>query len=275
VVKRVGQVTFVVDAGLALPGGFFLVRLQPARGLGSAYAILDGRRAPFYSGPKGSRAIVPVPVGSASGPNIIGIEILTRRGRQRIPLDVSIGQRPYPPRLVVLPEARRALLKLPSATHDGRVLLALLRTETEALGALGPLKPPVSALGMAFGSLQTYEGGAGVEALVDSAYGEYHRGLDFGVAQGTPVLAPATGSVLFAGPLALSGQTVVIDHGQGLVSALFHLSRVDVAVGDRLDPQSPVGLSGDTGLCDGPKLEWRVYAHGIAIDPRLLNRSLD
>jgi murein DD-endopeptidase MepM/ murein hydrolase activator NlpD len=133
----------------------------------------------------------------------------------------------------------------------------------------------VTAAGGGFGSLQTYDGASGLELLVDSVWGEVHRGLDYEVAPGTPVLSPAAGTVLFASPLLLSGQTVVIDHGQGIVSALFHLSRLDVMAGQSIEPRAPVGLSGDSGLCPAPMVQWRVYVNGTAVDPRLLDRALD
>jgi len=275
VVKRVGTVTFVAETGLGFPGGFFVVRLQSRSFLGAAWAILEGRRAPFFSGPRGPRAFVPVPVGATPGKNVIGVEIAGRRGRQRIPLDVTVGERTYPPRLVSVPEARRALLEGPTAGHDGRVLLALLRIQTPTVRPAGPLRPPVPGPGAAFGSLQTYDGAARLEPLVDSVWGEVHRGLDYETPLGTPVLSPGAGTVLFAAPLLLTGQTVVIDHGQGVVSALFHLSRLDVTAGQTIEARAPLGLSGDSGVCPTPLVQWRVYLNGTAVDPRLLDRSLD
>jgi murein DD-endopeptidase MepM/ murein hydrolase activator NlpD len=251
------------------------VRLLSRTGLGASSAIFDGRRAPFYSGARGPRALVPVPVGTTSGPNVIGVEIMARKGRQRVPIDVTVGERAYPPRLFRVPEPRRPLLQPPLAQHDGRVLLGLLRTQTPTLVPAGSLKPPVSAPGLGFGNALTYEGATALESLVDSTWGEVHRGLDFEVPPGTPVLAPGAGTVLFAGPLLLSGQTVVIDHGQGVVSALFHMSRLDVVAGQVVALRAPIGLSGDSGVCLSPMVQWRVYLHGIAVDPRLMDRSLD
>src|SRR6266511_1607332 len=87
--------------------------------------------------------------------------------------------------------------------------------------------------------------------------------------------APAAGTVLFAGPLTLSGQTLVIDHGQGVVSALFHLSRIDLRTGDRVEPRAIVGLSGDSGIAPTPLLQWRTYVHGVAVDPSVLQQLLN
>ena len=80
--------------------------------------------------------------------------------------------------------------------------------------------------------------------------------------------------MLFAGPLALSGETVVIDHGQGVVSVLQHLSRVDTRAGDVVPAATVVGLSGMTGLAPEPMLQWRVYLHAVPVDPTVLGPLL-
>ena len=218
---------------------------------------------------------MPVPVGTVPGKNVIGVEIAARRGRQRVPVSVTVVEQAYPPRHLRVPEPRRALLEGPGVGYGGRVLLGLLRTQTPTMRPAWPLRPPVAGVGTGFGSAQTYEGASGLEGLVDSVWGEVHRGLDYAVPPGTEVLAPGAGTVLFAGPLLLTGQTVVIDHGQGIVSALFHLSRLDVAASQMVEGRSRIGLSGDTGVCPAPMVQWRVYVNGTAVDPRLLDRSIE
>jgi murein DD-endopeptidase MepM/ murein hydrolase activator NlpD len=275
VARYVGSVRFSVDARLGFPGGFLIARLQSRRPLGTAYAILDGRRAPFYSSPRGLRALVPVPLSSVAGPTTVGFELASRQGRQRIPLGLSLTGRTYPARAVTIPEAKRGLLVQANVTRDGRELLSLVRTESR-LPAPGPLKPPVTVVpGTGFGGVQTWLGGPSVEALFDATFGDQHRGLDYEVPPGTVVMAPAAGTVLFAGPLTLGGQTVVIDHGQGVVSVLGHLLRIDVREGDTVEARAIIGLSGDSGLAIAPQVQWRAYIHGLAVDPKLLNQSLD
>jgi murein DD-endopeptidase MepM/ murein hydrolase activator NlpD len=271
IVKRVGLVTFLVDSSQAFPGGLFVVRLQAHGALGAAYAVVDGQRAPFFPAARGPRALVPVPLTAVPGATTLGVELMVRRGRQRIPLSVSIAPRDYPARAVVIPENKRPLLKQPSITHDARQLLLLLRTEST--DPPGPIKPPITiAEGLGFGGVQTWRGGSPVESMLDGMYGEEHRGLDYAVPPGTVVMAPAEGTVLFAGPTALGGQTIVLDHGQGLISVLFHLSRIDVAVDDHVQARATVGLSGETGLAVWPQVEWRTYLHGVAVDPRALGK---
>jgi murein DD-endopeptidase MepM/ murein hydrolase activator NlpD len=273
--RYVGTVRFSVDTRQGFPGGFLIARLQSRGALGAAYAILDGRRAPFYSSPRGLRALLPVPLSSVAGPTTLGFELASRQGRQRIPLDVSLAARSYPPRAVTIPDAKRGLLVQANVTRDGRELLSLVRTESPK-PAPGPLKAPVTVVeGSGFGGVQTWLGGSLVESLFDATFGDEHRGLDYEVPLGTVVMAPAGGTVLFAGPMVLGGQTVVIDHGQGVVSMLGHLLRIDVRTGDTVEPRAIVGLSGDTGLAVTPEVHWRAYIHGIAVDPKLLDQSLD
>jgi murein DD-endopeptidase MepM/ murein hydrolase activator NlpD len=268
VVKRVGRVTFTADPSQAFPGGLVVVRISSRYPLGAAYAIVDGRRVPFYLA-GGPRALVPIPLTAVAGPTTLGVEILSRRGRQRIPLPVTIAPRMYAPRSVVIPEGKRALLKQPTVVRDGRYLLSLVRTESADVP--GALRPPVTSVpGVGFGSPQTWLGGSPVESMLDSLYGEGHRGRDFEVPAGTVVKAPAGGTVLFAGSLTLAGNTVVIDHGQGVVTALFHLSQIDARVGDRVQAGDRIGRSGDSGIAPSPQVHWRTYLHGIGVDPDVL-----
>ena len=72
----------------------------------------------------------------------------------------------------------------------------------------------------------------------------------------------------------LTGGTVVIDHGQGVVSVLHHLASVAVREGDGVAAASVVGQSGQTGLALEPMLQWRVYLHAVAVDPLVLGPLL-
>jgi Peptidase family M23 len=274
--RTVGQVTLKADLGQSFPGGLIVAHVGSRWRLGAVYAVLDGRRCPLYETPQGPRALVPVPVDRAPGPVTLGFEIMARRGRQRVPLEASISPRKYAPRVVDVPGTRRYLAAQPSAVHDSRELLEMVRTETPKALWQGPFKAPVPNPPDAesFGASQTYaDFDAAVEYLTDGAFGEYHRGLDYRVPPGLLVQAPAAATVVFAGNLTVPGHVVVLDHGQGVVSVLTHLSRVDVHEGEVVEGRTPVGLSGDSGVSPGPVLGWRLYIHGIAIDPRVMMGS--
>jgi hypothetical protein len=273
VVRRIGRVTIRADPSRAFPGGVLVVRLGLSGRLGAAWALLDGRRAPFYPERGGLRALVPVAADGEPGPATLGIGIAARRGEQRIAIPIQIAPRAYPSRTVVLPVPFQAMVAQPEATHDARRLLALVRSES-ALTGPDALRPPLSGAGGGFGELRSYPGFGELESRIDALTGERHRGVDYPVPSGTPVSATGTGTVVFAGTLVLSGGTVVIDHGQGIVSVLLHLSRVDVRAGQAVAAGSPIGLSGESGLTPAPLLQWRVYLHGVAVDPLVLDAVL-
>lgn len=96
-----------------------------------------------------------------------------------------------------------------------------------------------------------------------------HSGLDVAAPQGTPIRAPAAGLVTFAdADLYLTGGTVLLDHGHGVSSNFLHLSRLDVAVGDRVEAGEIIGLVGATGRATGPHMHWGMNWFGVRVDPR-------
>lgn len=97
-----------------------------------------------------------------------------------------------------------------------------------------------------------------------------HLGMDIAAPQGQPVVAPADGVVVQTGDYFFNGRTVMIDHGQGLVSMLCHLSEMRVQAGDRVRRGDLVGLVGKTGRATGPHLHWTVSLNDARIDPLLV-----
>lgn len=99
----------------------------------------------------------------------------------------------------------------------------------------------------------------------------YHRGVDYAAGTGSPVIAPAAGQVRLIGResqgFRVHGNTVGIDHGQGVVSIFLHLSRIDVKEGDFVQAGQQIGTVGSTGASTGPHLHWGLYVHGVAVDP--------
>jgi murein DD-endopeptidase MepM/ murein hydrolase activator NlpD len=275
VLRRWGRYTVTADLASAYPGGLVVARLRASRPIRAlAYANIDGRRFRFLETPAGLRALVPLPADFAPGATTLGVE-LVGQGRVRIPVPVTVSPREYPPRVVVIPEWRRPLLDSPRRVRDSRQLLLTLRTVTGPQQWRGAFQPPVAVPPAAsFGSPRTYIGGSPVEGMMDSVYGEYHRGLDYNVPEGTTVQAPAAGTVLLAGPLVLTGNTLVVDHGHGVISVFYHLSRIDVVPGQMVEGRAPVGLSGETGLAIAPHLHWGVYVAGVAVDPRVMDEKV-
>jgi len=96
-----------------------------------------------------------------------------------------------------------------------------------------------------------------------------HAGLDVAVGTGAPIKAPADGVVANTGDYFFNGNTVFIDHGQGLISAYMHLSRIDVRHGQPVKKGEIIGTVGATGRVTGPHLHWAVILNNTPVDPEL------
>lgn len=125
------------------------------------------------------------------------------------------------------------------------------------------LRPTTGRVSTIFGVRRYYNG--------VFAQDYYHRGVDYAAGRGTPVVAPAAGRVVLIGReregFRVHGNTVGIDHGQGVLSIFLHLQRIDVREGDFLQAGQRLGTVGSTGASTGPHLHWGLYVHGRAIDP--------
>jgi murein DD-endopeptidase MepM/ murein hydrolase activator NlpD len=101
----------------------------------------------------------------------------------------------------------------------------------------------------------------------DSASISAHEGEDLAVAAGTPVLAPADGTVVLADLLFVRGNAVILDHGHGVLTGYWHMQALNVKVGDRVRTGQQLGEVGSTGLSTGPHLHWELHVNGLAVDP--------
>ena len=96
-----------------------------------------------------------------------------------------------------------------------------------------------------------------------------HSGLDIPAPVGQKVVAPASGTVVATGNYFFNGNTVLIDHGQGLISMFCHLSKINVVKGQQLKQGDVLGLVGKTGRVTGPHLHWGMSLNNARVDPQL------
>jgi murein DD-endopeptidase MepM/ murein hydrolase activator NlpD len=169
-------------------------------------------------------------------------------GRGAIPPDQIV-----PAFLSVNRDQRRA------AEQTKRDLAA--KTQPRPLWAGAFVQPPNTKVFSNFAETRAYRyAGRDVDTAV-------HLGYDLASVKQSPVPAANSGAVVFAGPLTIYGNTIVLDHGLGLQTLYAHLSSMAVKEGDQVQKGQELGRTGSTGLAIGDHLHYEVLIQGVSVTP--------
>jgi murein DD-endopeptidase MepM/ murein hydrolase activator NlpD len=202
-----------------------------------------------------------------------------------IDLDVKPGT--YPIEVAVTPAGSSAVASAQTLTViDRKYPVRRLRVAPNFVdppaGELARIRQDAAALQTIFegaGSLRRWQGAFqapvgdppnstfGARSIYNGQARSPHSGTDFSAKAGTPVTAPASGTVALARPLYFTGNTVVLDHGLGLYSLLAHLQEIGVKEGDSITRGEIVGRVGGTGRVTAPHLHWSVRLNNARVDP--------
>ncbi|RMG98602.1 MAG: LysM peptidoglycan-binding domain-containing protein [Chloroflexi bacterium] len=225
-----------------------------------------------------------VPTGSLAGQTLrftpyedgfvalVGLDSFTEPGIYPLELNGS-GTRPWTPfrqlikveageytiQSITVPEEMGDLLAPEIRQREDEFLHTIYTQFTEEQMWNGLFQMPVTntIVTARYGDGRSYNGGP-IEI--------FHTGVDFAGTVGTPILAPANGVVVYTGTLQLRGNTVIIDHGLGVMSAYFHLSDIFVQPGEFVVAGQPIAAGGSTGLSTGPHLHWDLRVQGVAVN---------
>ena len=179
-------------------------------------------------------------------------------------LAIEVGEYPYAVQRLTIDDPRR--------TNPSAEDLERIERESATIAALWSLDGGAHAqLPLAAPLERLPKGGRfGAKRIINGNPSSPHSGMDYSANQGTPVLAAGDGVVKLAEEHFFAGNSIFLDHGDGLLTMYFHLHEIFVEPGERVTRGAVVGTVGSTGRSTGPHLHFGARWRGARVDPALL-----
>jgi murein DD-endopeptidase MepM/ murein hydrolase activator NlpD len=253
-------ITITVSRAAIRQGETYRLTVKASEDLKSAAVRFAGRMWPLYAtGPRTWLTILGVDPTMPIGKQAVTVEALTSSDvTVRARREITVTKVAFPTRRVTFdPEIQKLVTPEAVARERHAVAEAQRVRHPNALWE-GPLLVPVEGrISSPYGVLSIYQG----------RVSGFHGGTDIAADAGTPVKAAGRGIVRWAEAIPLSGNTVMIDHGWGVLTAYMHMQEIHVTAGQRVEKGDIVGLVGTTGLSTGPHLHWGLRVNGVKVDP--------
>lgn len=242
--------------GSSVPGGVVAIPLPEQ----AVEVHFEGRPALIHR----DHALIGLPLDTSPGPH--SVDITTNGDNLKVPFDVA--PKDFPVQRLTIANDRLVnpkaedLTRIAAETARMRAAYAVVSPRT---ADLHPFLLPVDG---------DFSSPFGRKRILNGRPRSPHQGLDIAAVTGTPIISPAAGTVVVTGSFFFNGNTVLIDHGDGLVTMYCHLHEVHVNEGDILARGEAFGSVGTTGRSTGPHLHWTVSMHGAKVDPLALIQTL-
>ncbi|MBF0136813.1 MAG: M23 family metallopeptidase [Magnetococcus sp. DMHC-1] len=219
---------------------------------------------PFPLTPEGM-ALLAVDMEAKPGTLLLEVKMQPPTGQAvTLKKNLSLTKRSYKVEKLTLPEKKVDLdpADAARATKESAAIKATYQRRTERVGFTGGFRMPVTG---------RFSGVFGSRRLLNGQMRSPHNGVDIAAPENTPVVATAPGTVALLGrDYFFTGNTLLLDHGHGVVSLYAHLHDLRVAEGDWLPEGTVLGTVGMTGRATGPHLHWGILVRGERVDPTLL-----
>jgi murein DD-endopeptidase MepM/ murein hydrolase activator NlpD len=244
----------------AVPGGVALLPLTQASSGAAPIVTFDSNRVMVVKQSDHWLAVIGIPLSTQAGN--ASISISPGAGAAATTQAFQIGPKDY-----VTQRLSVARSKVDLSEHD----LARAASEQAHLqSALASFaqQPPIS-LRLAAPIPGVRSNSYGSRRVFNGEARNPHSGMDIAAAKGLPVHAAAAGRVIDTGDYFFNGNTVLLDHGEGLITMYCHLSQISVHSGEVVHAGSVIGKVGATGRVTGPHLHFGVALNRAFVDPAL------
>jgi len=242
----------------AVPGGIALINLssidspKPTVHMGNKEIMVrphDGRW----------QAVVGLSLTTPVGTNTIKVTSVKQHAKI---IAFRVDDKRYPESHITIKNKR----KVNPYKNDLNRIFAEQRRSRDAFNRWSKSQPDVNFIPPVSGRLS---GNFGRRRFFNDQPRKPHSGMDIAAPMGTEVVSPAAGTVVETGDFFFNGNTIFIDHGQGVVTMYCHLDTMNVKKGDEVKQGDKIATVGMTGRVTGPHLHWSVSLNGVRVDPAL------
>lgn len=239
-------------------GSYMLVRINNYEGEEIKYTDFLGYERSFFEYDGGWLSLIPVKTAAKAGDYVLTISI----DGESCNRDIKVTDREFEEQyLTVSPSTLEETLESDFArTEFSEKAEPMKKVFTPQKLWNGEFVLPLEAqykVSTSFGTYRTFSNGST----------EWHNAVDMATKGGTPVYATNSGNIIFAQYLQLTGNTVIIDHGMGVLSWHYHMRSISVSEGDFVEKGMKIGEVGTTGLSTGNHLHFGMTVGGIFTDP--------
>ena len=241
------------------PGGIVIVDLGPT-GSKLPVASWDSRPVAVIKKNERATAIIGIPLSVGAGEH--NVKVTDSNGEQRsVPFNVDAHA--YAEQRLTITNTRKvnpAPVDIVRINKENKRLKVVKSTRADQMLASDFIWPVAGPVSSPFG----------LKRFFNDQPRRPHGGIDIAAPDGTPIMAAADGLVVEAGDYFFNGNSVFIEHGLGLQTFYAHMSRIDVAAGERVSQGQVIGTVGATGRVTGPHLHWSVGLNATWVDPLLI-----
>lgn len=243
------------------PGDTFIIRISGLMGAKEPSAAIEGRPLSFSSCRRGCFVAIGA-IDIVSKPGVYRVSLKLGKRQTMLRLRVSKGR--FETIHLTLPEDKVSPgpEDLQRINKEACLLNAIWRIDSERLWEGSFVLPLQNPLSTPFGT----------KRIINQGTVSLHRGLDMEGTAGEEIHASNKGRVVLTEELFFGGNTVIIDHGQGIFTVYMHLSGFNVNPGDLVSKNDVIGFVGSTGRSSGPHLHFGVKIAGINANPVSLVR---
>lgn len=248
----------ILSASEVQRGSYMLVRINNYEGEEIKYTDFLGYERSFFEYDGGWLSLIPVKTAAKAGDYVLTISI----DGESFNRDIKVTDREFEEQyLTVSPSTLEETLESDFARAEfSEKAEPMKKVFTPQKLWNGEFILPLEAqykVSTSFGTYRTFSNGST----------EWHNAVDMATKGGTPVYATNSGNIIFAQYLQLTGNTVIIDHGMGVLSWHYHMRSISVSEGDFVEKGMKIGEVGTTGLSTGNHLHFGMTVGGIFTDP--------